>query len=214
MKNKFIQIKASKISIAKRKLIFSMGTNDADYIVMPLIRGKQVTCPFYARWKNMFNRCYSKKYHEKYPTYIDCAVCEEWLSFTSFKHWMEQQDWEGKDLDKDIINPGNKIYDPENCRFITKELNHLLNDHAAKRGEYPQGVSYDRESKKYKAGVNIKGTSKNLGRYTTPELASAAYIDAKSKTILQAASEQSDPLISNGLKLHAAKLTKGLVNAI
>ena len=34
----------------------------------------------YVVWCNMINRCYSEKWHEKYPIYKDCYCCERWLT--------------------------------------------------------------------------------------------------------------------------------------
>lgn len=32
-------------------------------------------------WYNMLARCYSSKYHENCPSYINCEVCERWHNF-------------------------------------------------------------------------------------------------------------------------------------
>jgi len=39
---------------------------------------------------------------------------------------MERQDWEGKHLDKDILIPGNKIYSPDRCIFVSSLINLLI----------------------------------------------------------------------------------------
>ena len=119
---------------------------------------------------------------------------------------METKSWENLELDKDIIKPGNKMYSPYTCCFVARDLNALLNSHSLASGEYPQGVSYDKESKRYKSEVNIKGRSKNLGRFKTPYLASAAYVKAKIKIISEFIETQTDARIINGLTLHAELL--------
>ena len=63
-----------------RSLICGVGVNDANYATS----GKRM-CPFYRRWINMLERCYSEKFQEKNPTYRGCSVCEEWLTFSNFK---------------------------------------------------------------------------------------------------------------------------------
>ena len=83
------------------KLVFGVGTNDLGYkvhvyeyvtkdggerILKPVFK-----CKYYAVWESMLRRCYSKKSLESYPTYIGTNVCNEWLSATAFKKWMEQQ---------------------------------------------------------------------------------------------------------------------------
>ena len=90
-------------------LVFGVGLNDANYTVNPVVSGKSYLCSIYSRWQGMLERCYSKKYQVLSKTYSECTVCEEWLTFSNFKTWMEQQDWKGKQLDKDIIKKGNKI---------------------------------------------------------------------------------------------------------
>lgn len=39
---------------------------------------------------------------------------------------MIKQDWADKQLDKDLINPNNKLYSPETCFFISGTLNRML----------------------------------------------------------------------------------------
>ena len=112
----------------KDKLVYGVGINDADYRVQEKITvvdedGKKKQklvwiCPFYEKWKPMLRRCYSAKYQEVRPTYIGCSVSEDWLRFSTFKAWMAAQDWEGMEIDKDILFPNNKIYSPETCVFI------------------------------------------------------------------------------------------------
>ena len=71
----------------------------------------------------MLQRCYSESHLVRQPTYKGCSVCEEWLTFSNFKSWMEQQDWEGKQLDKDLLVYKNKIYSPETCVFVSSVIN-------------------------------------------------------------------------------------------
>lgn len=109
----------------KNKLSYGVGINDANYFVQTTTPVKWM-CPYYQRWRGILRRCYDKKYHEKYPTYIGCTVCEEWLTFSKFKSWMETQDWEGKELDKDLLANGSKLYSPETCAFILPRTNVFL----------------------------------------------------------------------------------------
>lgn len=204
--SQFVEIPASKKSLAFRKPVYGIGINDAAYITHPKVDGKLITCPFYRKWSDMLKRCYSEMFKDKNPTYRACAVCEEWLTFTVFKDWMSAQVWESMELDKDLINPGCKIYSPKNCRFITKQLNTLLTNNEGRRGTNPQGVSFNKRAGKYKSQVSINGEINHIGYYDTPEQASAAYIKIKTITILKAADEQEDPLIANGLRLHAKLL--------
>jgi len=189
--NDFIEIPASKKSLAMRKPVYGIGINDAKYIVIQLAHGKRVTCPFYRRWKDMLKRCYSDKFHEKRPTYIGCTISKEWLTFSNFKGWMIDQEWRGMALDKDLLETGNKVYSPEFCVFIPHSLNNLLCDSAAIRGEWPIGVSFHKKAGKFRAYCGCGEKSKHLGLFPSPEAASNAYQTFKSSYILEVAQEYS-----------------------
>ena len=199
-------IPASKKSIAYRKPILDVGINDADYIVQPIINKKQIYCPFYGKWKSMLERCYSEKYQFRFPSYIGCSICEEWHSFMAFKGWMDKQNWQGKQLDKDILMPRNKVYSPATCIFVDNKINSLLNEYSAGRGEFSKGVSHHKETNKYRARICIDGKIKNLGLYATQGKAALVYRHAKYCEILRHAAMQTDPRIKEGLERHAILL--------
>ena len=82
----------------------------------------------YQVWQNMIERCYSTKRHERNPTYIDCTVCERWLTLSNFvedivkidnyNYWLNHPN-ERVSLDKDIKSNGqNKEYCLEQCQFV------------------------------------------------------------------------------------------------
>ena len=186
------------------KLVCGIGVNDADYVVRPSVDGKTVRCPVYQTWTNMLDRCNSARYKDKNPTYISCTVCDEWKSFTSFKAWMQSQDWQGKHLDKDIIDHGNKEYSPEKCVFVSRTVNLLLTDNAARRGKYPIGVYFNKRDNKFMAYCGDgDGNQKHLGCFETPEEAHNVWTAFKSKLIRKIASEQTDDRIKYGLMRHA-----------
>lgn len=115
------------------------------------------------------------------PTYIDCLVCDEWLTFSNFRKWMEKQDWEGNHLDKDILFKGNKIYSPSTCVFVPPQVNTFMNDHGAKRGKYPIGVDFDKKAGFFRARVGNPFTKStmHLGYFETEEAANLAWRNAK-----------------------------------
>jgi hypothetical protein len=114
----------------RTKKVYGVGINDADYKIYHQIKcgdGTRKTlwvCPYYSTWCSMLERCYGRRSKDKRPTYAGVTICDEWLTFSNFKAWMEQQDWEGKYLDKDYMSviTGKKIYSPENtlCGFRIK----------------------------------------------------------------------------------------------
>lgn len=159
---------------SSKKLVHGVGVNDADYHVSYKVVDEKgvvtkISCPFYHRWTDMLKRCYCKASLVKYPTYVDCVVSPEWLIFSNFKKWMEKQDWEGKDLDKDILVKGNKVYSPENCIFVTRKLHNFISDKRVSLGDTMMGVYKRKGDNKFEAYCcnPISRKQEYLGRYTT-----------------------------------------------
>lgn len=168
------------------KLVCGVGINDADYAthIYDSVGGKQRQlwrCPFYKKWKSMIERSCSVKYKDAYPAYADVSVCDEWVYFSNFKSWMETQDWEGKELDKDILLIGNKIYSPDTCVFVDAKLNSFILDNSARRGNWPIGVYYDKRKNRYMSRCSIGDGYGYLGCFGTPEEAHNAWRTAKWK---------------------------------
>jgi hypothetical protein len=180
----FIEKPSDKASIGNRKLVCGVGVNDSNYITSYTIEGKKLRCPFYERWKNILTRCYSSAHHKMHPSYINCSICNEWLSFSNFKAWMIKQDWQNKEIDKDIKISGNKIYSPSACMFIDSKVNKLLCDSASNRGNYPIGVSFNKKAKKYRSYCYADGKQVHLGLYSSVKEASNVYLKFKSKKVL------------------------------
>lgn len=88
--------------------------------------GKPVCCPHFAAWQSIIIRCYSEKHRHKYLSYEGCTVDERWRLFSNFKKWRESQDWKGKQVDKDLLVEGNRVYGPDTCAMISRSLNTFL----------------------------------------------------------------------------------------
>lgn len=190
-----------------RSLVCGVGRNDAGYpvYITSNIDGRQKNiwrCPFYTVWTHMLARCYSEKSKSKHPTYLDCSVAPEWLSFSTFRDWMEKQEWEGRELDKDIISPGNKIYGPSACVFLTKSLNNFLTDRRKSRGNWPIGVYWDERLGKFKAQCNDPFTKMrgHLGYYDCPNAAQESWRQRKHELSCKYADMQVDPRIAMALR--------------
>lgn len=194
-----------------KKLVCGVGINDADYVVQKFeqlgyVNSKQKQkliwfCPFYRAWKAMLERCYSAKYQECYPTYIGCAVSKEWLTFSVFKAWMEKQDFVDKQLDKDLLFEGNKVYNPETCVFVSPTVNSFTNDQRAKRGEWLIGVYWNKKSGKFLASCRNPFTKKQeyLGYFTRELEAHKAWLNRKLELAKELATIQEDPRVAEAL---------------
>ena len=187
--------------MTKRTMVFGVGINDS---VTPVrCRKTKYICPYYSRWSHMIKRCYSECFHKTNATYKDCTTCEEWLTFSNFKRWMQAQDWQGMQLDKDIIKPKNKIYSPENCAFVTCEENNILCDAKSIRGKYPKGVCYHQINKNFLAYITIKNKRVNLGSFPSVDLAVESYKKAKKIALIAASKEATNKKVSKGFLLHS-----------
>lgn len=194
-----------------RRLVQGVGVNDADYTVtiretVGYVNGKRIQrlvwmCPYYAVWADMLMRAYSKKFKTKHSTYEDCSACEEWSLFSNFKSWMEEQDWEGKVLDKDILVRGNKIYSPETCAFVSQEVNKFISESDASRGDWPIGVCWDKAMQKFMAQISNPFTKKNenLGHYLCSNEAHIMWLKRKLEFAKRLAERQDDNRISKVL---------------
>jgi len=197
--NEFIEVPCNKSSLVRRKLVYGIGINDALYVVQPTKDNKQQVCPYYKIWRAMLQRCYSEKYHNNKPTYKDCFVCNDWLTFSIFKSWVETQEWEGKELDKDLLVRGNKCYSPETCIFVSQAINILLNNKLDNRGKFAIGVCFNITQNKYVARCSVDGKSHYLGIFITEEEASQTYLQYKKEVIIATANQQTDIKLKEAL---------------
>ena len=142
------------------------------------------TTKSYSVWTSMLRRCYSDECQKTHPTYKDCYVCTEWLNYSNFKKWFNDNYYEiyGEQmcLDKDILMKGNKAYSPNTCVFVPQNINKLFTKNNKARGKYPIGVNFNNKyANKYRVDCNIfyngKSQYKNLGFYNTIEDAFNAY---------------------------------------
>ena len=140
-------------------------------------------------WRNMLQRAYCPKYHATRPTYVGCSVADEWLEYQNFAEWFENHEYSnhGYELDKDILLPGNKIYAPDRCAFVPRELNNLLLDRGASRGQYAQGVTSYKGWSNFRASIRINGKLKHLGYFDTEQEAYQAYKKAKEQYVKDSA---------------------------
>lgn len=194
-----------------KKLVFGVGINDAGYAVKKFetigyVGGKRKQkqvwiCPYYQAWRDMLKRCYYKKWQEEHPTYRGCSVSTEWLTFSVFKNWMMTQDWEGLQLDKDILIEGNKLYSAETCVFVTQTVNKFTNDQRASRGEWLVGVHWRKDVGKFRALCQNPFTKEkeHLGHFANEQEAHEAWLKRKLELAHELAVVQTDPRVAKAL---------------
>ena len=154
----------------QEKFVNGIGFND---ILLPEVEDRL----YYAVWAPMLTRVTNS---DRFPAYKGCSVHPDWLSLSKFKEWMKAQKWQGMELDKDLLIPGNKVYGPETCCFIPGWMNAALS--LTKRGARLPGVASVKSSKKnpFCASVTVFGEKCFLGMYATEMDAHIAWQKAKS----------------------------------
>ena len=155
-------------------MIYGIATNDTGSVTDP-VTGKK--CRIYVTWYDMIRRCYSSVYQIKYPKYVGCTVASEWLLFSNFKNWVENETTycPNKQLDKDLLIVGNKLYSPSTCIFISQEINKFLTINQRKSSDLPIGVNL--KNTRFQAVCNNPFLKKleHLGYYSSAEQAHEAW---------------------------------------
>lgn len=154
---------------SRKGLVFGVGVNDS----------KSITdgCPFYGIWHGVLKRCYSEKFHKRNPAYRGCTIHPDWVYFSNFKSWMEKQDWVGKELDKDLLVYGNKMYSADTCIFISRRVNCFIKAETGIKRKLSRGVT---KNKSGKYDCYLGGRSS--GNFNTEEEAHLAWQLHKIKT--------------------------------
>ena len=158
----------------------------------------------YSLWADMLLRC-TNKVLRKRPTYEGVTCSENFKSYTFFYEWCNQQKgFNEKDknsrkwsLDKDLLIRGNKCYSEDVCVFVPNRVNNLVTKRNASRGDWPIGVYWCKNRKKFRSKCNNgSGKQKCLGYFNTPQEAFQAYKTYKEALIKEVANEYKEQLDS------------------
>lgn len=176
----------------RRGLTQGVGVNDADYQYrkQEFIEGKWKIvwqCPVHSMWKDLLRRCYNEKYKDSKPCYKEVTCCEDWLLFSNFKRWVDSQgslydkDGRVKHLDKDLLNPNNKVYCPENCVIVSRKVNNFFIEGKSNSTTGVRGVTFKENINRYHVFCKdpFDRFSKYLGKVYTVEEGRALYNGTK-----------------------------------
>ena len=181
------------------KLVLGVGFNDKTRPVF--VDGKKVK--EYVLWQDMLTRCFSEKCQTRQPTYKGCNVSDNFLNYSYFYDWCQEQigfgkvDDKGRSwcLDKDLLFVGNKIYSETTCVFVPNEINLFFIDRGNARGEYPVGVCFNKARGKFMAQCALNGKQRqHLGYFNTPQEAFNAYKPFKENLCKQLALKWKDEI--------------------
>lgn len=172
----------------------------------------------YAKWCSMMYRCYGDYSKVENPSYEECSVCKEWHNYQNFARWYDANNndddtikWE---LDKDLTIIGNKLYSPESCMLVPKNVNLFIVSRDGDRGEFMIGVSWNKEKRKFRTQCNDPMTSKNrhVGYFNTEISAHLAWRKAKSMHAEQLASDQVYDNVKNAILRYKAAIDNNLIH--
>lgn len=115
----------------------------------------------------MVRRCYDPR-RKAYKHYggRGIFVCREWkTSFESFREWAISSGWKkGSELDR-IDNDG--IYEPKNCRFVSRRINVLNRRIQSNNTSGFEGVYYSKRNKKWTPSITYNGSKHSFGYYSS-----------------------------------------------
>lgn len=186
------------------KLVQGVGVND----LPGLAETKE-----YRLWRSMLNRSYDKKLHQRQPTYLNCEASSDFLVFSKFRDWCQNQigfNQPNFELDKDLLEKGNKEYHPDKCVFIPKEINSSMRTKKKSRGDLPIGVTLFKDGRYIAAHKAFNGKRVHLGLYKTPQEAFQAYKQAKEnhiKLLAEKYRDQIDPRAYEALLNYKVEIT-------
>jgi hypothetical protein len=167
------------------KLFYGVGVNDK---TRPTTDNGRLIRQ-YKLWTTMLQRCYDHKFQQKQRSYIGYEVSTNFLSYSFFYDWccmeygFDVKDSDGRlwQLDKDLLNYGNKLYSEDTCCFVPAKLNMLLQVGKGRSNNLPCGVVL--QGSKYQAQCSVNGKAVYLGIFKTEGDAYEAYKNFKSLLI-------------------------------
>jgi len=142
-----------------------------------------------SEWRGIISRATGRRVKILQPTYTAATLDSRWLDFTSYRDWRAMQfnadflDENGKPfhIDKDLAYFGNKIYGPDYCSFVPREVNVFFRKNGGKSTSKYTGVhlgaGYQVSATVQCLGVGIKETN----YFYDVELAAKWYKETKQK---------------------------------
>lgn len=127
--------------------------------------------PLYNTWRNIKSRCLYKKnrYYKNYGG-RGIKICDEWKNkFMVFYNWSINNGWE-ESLSIDRID-NNSGYYPYNCRFTTRIIQGRNQRTRGNSISKYKGITFNKESKKWRARIHVDKKAIFLGRFITKEQA-------------------------------------------
>ena len=141
-----------------------------------------------SRYSNMKARC-GKEYQDRNPRYYGTYMCDEWLEDReTFYKWLDENYYvvEGEkqmDVDKDILQYGNKQYHPDLCLIVPHSINTFFENVEVGKTNITQALI----TKKYKVKIYDNGEWIRVNNIDTYNRALDIYCDIKQGILIRKA---------------------------
>tara|TARA_R100000353_G_scaffold171484_1_gene135914 strand:- start:41 stop:781 length:741 start_codon:yes stop_codon:yes gene_type:complete len=189
-----------------RELCYGVGIND---VMIPYFTETKT----WRTWSGIIRRSGKRDPNmHNYESYKDCTLDTKWYKLSAFKEWIEQwDDYKNKEVDKDILIPGNLHYGPDTCLMVRRVVNAWFKPHF-NHGDLPRGVTWNSswrktgKGKPYRAQITpIGGKRTHLGYFDTIEEASAVFESERIKQIDILIETETDLKVKNAIINHLKK---------
>lgn len=157
------QVKSYCITDLIRGKTKSCGCLRKEYILEKLTKHKRADTPMHNIWRSMKQRCLNSN-DRGYKHYggRGITVCERWEN--SFDNFLADMGEKPLGCELDRIN-NEKGYSPENCRWATKSENAFNTRKRKDNTSGKTGVSWNKNSKKWRVQIWVNGEQKSLGLF-------------------------------------------------
>ena len=183
-----------------RQLSYGVGIND---VMIPYFTSTRT----WKTWNGILRRTGKRDPNmHNYESYKDCTLDPRWYKLSAFKEWIEQwDDYENKEVDKDILIPGNLHYGPDTCLMVRRVVNAWFKP-SFEQKDLPRGVCLSSTwktkgtGKPYRAQITpIGGKRTGLGSYDTMEEASAVFESERAKQMDILIETETDLKVKNAM---------------
>ena len=148
-----------------------------------------------SRYSNMKARC-GKEYQDRNPRYYGTYMCDEWLEDReAYYKWLDENYYEVEgekqmDIDKDILQYGNKQYHPDLCLIVPHSINTFFENIEVGKTNITQSLI----TKKYKVKVYDNGEWICANNIDTYNRALNIYCDIKQGILVSKAKALKDKI--------------------
>jgi len=185
-----------------RSLVYGVGVND---VIIPEFTKSRI----WKQWCGIIRRTDNRDpvWLQTKPTYVDCTLDPRWYKLSVFKEWVEGwDDYQNKEVDKDLLLPNNKVYGPDTCLMVRPIVNKWFKSKYDSSGDLPRGVTWNSAWKRgkspnpYRAQITpIGGKRTGLGYYLTVEEAVFVFENARKEQIQFLIDTETDPTVKQAM---------------